>query len=687
MESQLAESNEVRQKTSLGRLAPWLLAGVITAAYAGTFGNAFIFDDWEVINWVAKAKLNLHFLCATRLLANLTFKLNYLVAGLNTADYHAVNIIIHVIAAVTLYGIVRLALCLPPFTDRYKAVAGPLALATAAIWGAHPLLTQSVTYIAQRYESMASMFMFVCLYCFIRGITAQRPWRWLVVSLLASAAGMMTKEIAIVLPIIILLFDYVLVSRSLVGALRQRLFYYAGLFGTWILTRVLAYFQAVENPGGFFVWQGVSPATYLLTEAGVVVHYLRLSFWPVGLCFDYAWPPARLFLDVWPNVAFLTVLVAAIMIGIVRKRELALPCAIFFVMLAATSSVVPRPDFAFEHRMYAPLACVVVVTVIAGYEALRKYAGPWIMCLLACALTAGLAVMTYQRNMDYRSDLTMWRDIVTKSPGNARAYINLSAHYLSKGEMDTTISYCNEALKHLPDFRRLEINELRRMKYNPDVDQLFREVSYYSRAHNNIGLALRGQGKLDDAILHFKEATRLIPENASSLVNLASVMFDKGQTAESIAILKRAIVFDPLDHAAYECLGNALVLTGNAAASVKYYAKALALVPDDIAVQCKLAWLLATDPDASVRDGRRAVLLAEEVARATKCGSAHVLDVLAAGYAENGRFEDAAATARKAAELASPDEGIAIKARLELYLSHKPYHESVGPANGAETNP
>ena len=192
----------------------WLLGAVLLTAgfvaYANAFAGPFVFDDVTGIatnpslqslwppRWLAAAPGSP---TAGRLVLNFTFAVNYALGGLDVRGYHAVNVAIHLLAGAALFGVVRRTLLSERMRERYGRAATTIAFAVALVWIVHPLNTEAVTYIVQRGESLAMLWLLVTLYCAIRG--------WLVMAALACALGMGTKETAIVTPAIVVIWDYV----------------------------------------------------------------------------------------------------------------------------------------------------------------------------------------------------------------------------------------------------------------------------------------------------------------------------------------------------------------------------------------------------------------------------------------------------------------------------------------------
>ena len=245
----------------------------------------------------------------------------------------------------------------------------PLALAVATIWVVHPLLTEAVTYVVQRAESMVGLFYLLTLYCFVRGAASRSSGVWYACSAIACLLGMATKEVMVSAPLMVLLYDRTFVAGSFREAWRQRWPVYAALASTWI---VLGYIvMATASSGGYFAeapWQ-----SYLVTQLHAIVRYLRLAVWPDTLVFDYGSPLVGSVREVAPDALIIVLLLAGTAVSLWRWRALGFLGAWFFAILAPTSSVIPvAGQTVAERRMYLPLAAVIAVLVIGTYLLGRK---------------------------------------------------------------------------------------------------------------------------------------------------------------------------------------------------------------------------------------------------------------------------------------------------------------------------
>jgi tetratricopeptide (TPR) repeat protein len=674
------------QHDNLRRLTRWfplLILAAAVVAYANSFQGPFIFDDARVITgnphlytlwppWKAV-------LVPTRWVADLSFAVNFALSDLTAADYRITNVLIHVLAGWLLFGLVRRTLTLPRFAGRFDDSAVFLSFAVALLWVVHPLQTESVTYIAQRIEALMGLFYLIVFYCFVRGLTAANPRVWMNTAVGACAIGMGTKEVIVTAPFLLIVFDLLFSTASWRDVLRARWKVHVALLltlGVFAMLFLMGMALALEV-GGLFE-QGISPWRYALTQTEVILQYLRLSFVPTSLCLSYRWPFARSLGDVWAPTVVVIGLLGVTLWGLLRRKPFAFPLAWVFIILAPTSSILPIADAAFEHRMYLPLAGVLALVVVGGHALLdqlppRSRRGrSWrpLFAVAVALIAVWFIILTRARNLDYRSEEAVWRDIIQKRPLNFKPYVALSGALIREGRMDEANDLLTNFIARLPDFSVVPFEELQR-RYRQDPNLPCVE---YAMAHNNLGLVYLNQARLEDATAMFSEAKRVFPANYISYFNLGRVAVAQGQTNEAIgwwqtALQRQPDSFDTLTHLALHH-----GLRADHTNAVHYYREALRWKPDHPFVRSQLAWLLATCPDERIRNGNESVTLAQSLPEMSGGSSARAYDILAAALAEAGRFDGAVSCAEQALRLAprSPE----LEQRLKLYRQRQPYHES-----------
>ena len=648
----------VKQSSSssaAGRQRPWgtvaavaILVAAGAAAYSNSFGGPFIFDDLRLIPenpdlrgdvspWQLVFSPNFQ----TRPVLGLTVGLNYALGGLDVRGYHVVNLIIHLLAAVVLFGVVRrtLRLVAPRLSLDSNASTG-LALAIALVWMLHPLQTQSVTYIIQRCEALMGLFYLLTFYAVIRGAASRRPWAWYGVAILSSLLGMGTKQVMFTAPLAILFYDRAFLAGSFREALRRRWGLYAALVGTW--AAIVPYFFTTQVTQKWLAAVATSPAAgagqasmatpwlYLATQFGVVAHYLQLAVWPDALCLDYDWPPATTASAILPPALLVLGLLALTVWALVRRPAAGFVGVAFFITLAPTSSVAPLEDIAFEHRMYLPLAALAVAAVMAAYIGWTRLAARqsprvrWAAALIVLGLVAGaLGARTYVRNEDYRTGASIWGDTVRKSPANCRAHLNygvaLAAESGPPGRPDASdavVEQYQEALRLNPEHAVAHYNMAIALGERGRTDEAIfhcREAIRirpdYAEAHNGLAIALLDRDHADEAARHCSEAIRIKPDYAEPHYNLGRALERKGRPDEAMAEYLEALRINPNYADAHNNLAIILGMRGRTDEAIRHYEEALRVNPDYAEAHTNLAIVLSWRGrmDEAVRHCREAI--------------------------------------------------------------------------------
>ena len=294
-----------------------LIAAAAVVAYHNSLSGPFLFDDrlsirdnptirqlWPL--WGALAPPSGRGLTVEgRPVLNLSFAVNYAIGGTQVWSYHALNLLIHVLAGLTLFGIVRRTLA-----GRTRAT--DCAFMVALLWTVHPVQTESVTYVVQRAESLMGLFYLFTLYAFIRATEPGARVGWAALAVSSCLLGMATKEVMVSAPLIVFLYDRTFVSASFRGAWRRHRGLHLALASTWIVLAWLA--AGAGNRGGTSgAGIGVGALTYWESQFQAVARYLWLSVYPQPLIFDYG--------TEWPQSAWQIVPDAVVVAGPARLRR------------------------------------------------------------------------------------------------------------------------------------------------------------------------------------------------------------------------------------------------------------------------------------------------------------------------------------------------------------------------------
>jgi tetratricopeptide (TPR) repeat protein len=614
-------------------LAAGLLVLAGLAAYHNCFSGPFIYDDAPAI----LDNPSIHHLWPLwgpffpahgegltvegRPMLNWSLALNYAISGTQVWSYHALNLAIHLLAGLTLFGIVRRTV------RAYRPEAALFIGWTAALlWIVHPLQTEAVTYVIQRAESLMGLFFLLTLYGFIRSAEAGAPAgqkRWAVLSVLACLGGMATKEVTATAPLLVLLYDRTFVAGSFGGAWRQRRKYYLALGATWVLLAALVASTGGNRSGSAGFGTGISWSAYALTQFPAIVTYLRLAVWPHPLVFEYGtfWVTAA---DAWPYAVAVLALLGGTLLLLFGPRSrqrwgpggqaVGFAGAWFFTILAPTSLTPGTTQMIVEHRMYLPLAALTVLFAL-GVDALVRRGRP--AAAAAVGLAVALGAATAERNRIYHTELSLWEDTAARRPENSRAHGNLADALISAGRTDDGLAQFAVALRLNPADAVANNNygiALAALGRGDEAVGRFqtavRSKPRYARAHFNLANALVRAGQFDPAIAAYRAAIALQPDFASAENNLGNALMHLGRIDEAIAHFQNAIQQEPdFPEADYD-LANALAQAGRGAEAIPVFEQALRLRPDYAEAHINLGIALVraqrlTEAVAQFRTGAR----------------------------------------------------------------------------------
>jgi tetratricopeptide (TPR) repeat protein len=553
-----------------------LIALAACLAYANSFSVPFVFDDDTHIKYnlliqdvrfladpsLAKGiGLNHYYFLRLRYVSLLSFALDYRLHGLNPSGYHLTNLIIHLINASLVYGLIKISFTTPLLSQSVLQRYGSLiAFFTALLFAVHPIQTQAVTYIAQRQMSLATLFYLLSLYLYVKWRLASlagaqagaRDLKSLLVglyvlSLGVAVLGMKTKEICVTLPVAIGLYEFLFFQGKV---LKRMMFIIPYLVTTFIIPLSLMTLVDLRQPLGeiltsvshkSFIFTPVSSGDYLLTQFTVLVTYLRLLVLPINQNLDYDYPIYHSFLA--PTVFLSFALLAAILALAVyllyayREREpgvrlVAFGIFFFFLALAVESSIMPMIDVINEHRLYLAAAGFFAALTTGIFLGVSRWEGRWpalpgLAILLLLVLAGGYGVATHRRNQVWQSELHLWEDVVKKSPGKARAYIQLGYAYAHQGQYNRAIPFYQQAIALNPGFAPyysdlsiayLNVGDTEKaMQMAQKALQVNPKSAY---AYNNLGVLYLRQGEMERAAAMFNFALRINPGDANAHANL-----------------------------------------------------------------------------------------------------------------------------------------------------------------------
>jgi tetratricopeptide (TPR) repeat protein len=376
--------------------------------------------------------------------------------------------------------------------------------------------------------------------------------------------SVLSKEVGVVAPLIILTYDSLLVSRTPVRALARHRRLYAGLALCWVVAGVLQ----LAAPRGYSVSLSstdVTPWTYFQRQVVALPTYLQLVFWPSPLVFDYGLPPPLPSVPQLAAGASLLVALIALSIWALRRRSLAGFAGVsFFLILAPTSTVIPiLTEVVAEHRMYLPLACVLGLAIggaraVAREAKERGYsvgASParlmgW---ALLCAAALTLGSLTWERNRVYRSELSLWQDTVAKVPDNPRALNNLGWALLRGGRSQEALVRFESAVSLRPG---------------------------YFEANGGTALALEHLGRVGEAVRYMRRAVEINPESGPANESLVHLLVRLNRWNEALAAARSYVKHSPKVARSNYLYGSLLSRMGRAKEALPYLQRAKELGSD-----------------------------------------------------------------------------------------------------------
>ncbi len=545
---------------------------LLLVSYSNSFNTPWHFDDFD--NITANPSVHIRELTGSELrktfhtrgffarpVAYLSFGLNYYFGGENVFGYHAVNFIIHVLSTFVLFLFIFETLRLPLLRERYGKDAFLLAFGATLLWAIHPIHVTSVTYIVQRMSSMAGLFYILSMYGYLKGRTApgrSRKVLFYTLSALAFLLSFGSKENALVLPLVLFVYDLLLIQGADKENIRRSLMVLAVpcllVLGLGLLYRDLSSLLQGYDTRPFTLVER------LLTQPRVMFFYLSLLLYPIfsrlTLLYDLE-TSTSLF---HPPTTVLAVAAMAAAIGLAcllaRRRPLYSFCILFFFLNHLLEGSFLPLEMVYEHRNYIPSMMLFVPVAIFVRWVVNAFAGKrLIRCTVVGAalfLVADLAHTTYMRNEIWRSELSLWTDNVEKSPRLSRPHALLGKTLLNEKQYPEALEEFKTAmqLKRWSNLVEPAIYECYIGNFFLDVvgDEEKAAVHYtksleYSITHEyyaGMAMVMLKKGDLDQAHRFILEALRMRPGFAEYHNNHALILLKEERYDEAIEAASRA---------------------------------------------------------------------------------------------------------------------------------------------------
>ncbi len=523
------------------------LAALVGMIYSNSLHVPFHFDDYQNIQGNSKVVMkdlswtSIHKTfygmnaLGTRILrpfAYLSFGLNYYAGGHDPFGYHVVNITIHFLAALFLFLLIRETLQLPSLRSRYGASAYPAALLAAVLWAVHPIQTQAVTYVVQRMASMAALFYVASVFFYVKGrlCVTQAKWVYFASSLLAAILAFGTKENTAVLPVMILLYEFLFLQQAVSPEKRNRVLFAIFLAASIPLLLAIIFLGTnvfhdiwVEILEGYKgdVYRNFTPYERVLTQFRVVVYYLTLLLYPAQhrLSLDHDFAVSHSFLD--PPTTMLAALLVASLVAVgvklARRSPLVSFCIFWYFLNLLIESSIFNLELVFEHRLYLPSMsfCLLVSLGIISFLNRTKHSYQTVLSAgLACAFIILQGNGTYVRNFVWQDKYSLWNDCLRKAPAKPRTLQNIGYVYYEMGRYVEAEDLLSRSLRAEPD----NVNAI-----------------------NTLGSVYLGRHEYGRALDAFRKAEKLAPHWTSPVANQGNVYLQTGQFKKAEEEYKRSL--------------------------------------------------------------------------------------------------------------------------------------------------
>lgn len=557
-----------------------ILLGLLV--YSNTFQTPFVFDD-EIgvsknitirdLGYITEA-YGSGLISLTRPIGQMTFTLNYVLNGLDVAGYHILNLLIHLGCGLLVYRLLILILKTGELARYFQKpdsevfrIPGLISLLAALLFVSHPIQTQAVTYIVQRFTSLATFFYLMSFVLYLESrFSASTKGRYAFygLSLITAVLAMKTKEISFTLPLLIILVEFMFFR----GEIRKRIIYLIPLTLTMIIIplSLIAGMQgssqtgigrALDEMAKGASLSSISRSDYLFTQFRVIVTYIRLLFLPVQQNLDYDYPIYETFFT-FPVFSSFLFLLSIFVWGVYllyrsysrdeerrgMLRLMSFGIFWFFITISMESSIIPIADVINEHRLYLPSVGFFIFIMsgiiwVAGRQQNRLINDKTILSVLVVVVIV-LSGIAYARNVVWQDEVKLWEDVVKKSPAKPRAQYNLhessGRYYLNQGRYMDALSEFQVVLKLKADFadphKNLGYTYLKLRQFNKALEEYQTALKYEPNSyeiHFNLGNIYFSMARAKEAVQEYQLAVKLNPHDTEARRKLEALQSGYGE--------------------------------------------------------------------------------------------------------------------------------------------------------------
>src|SRR5881398_3259582 len=597
-----------------------LLAAITIFAYRPAWNGGFLWDDDDYVikndlltapDGLKRIWFSLDSPSQYFPLTYTTFRIERALWDLNPTGYHWVNLLLHVANALLVWWLLT----------RLKI---PGAWLAAGIFALHPVQVESVAWITERKNVLMGFFFLLTLLAWIAFVDerTKRPWRFYVLALILYVLSLSAKTTACTLPAALLLILW-LQKKSINW---ERILQIAPFFLLGLGIGLVTVWWERYHQGTRMAVLALGPVERILVASRAVWFYLGKLIWPSNLTFIYP----RWTIVSTHSLAYAWLLAGAglcAVIYFVRRyvgRGVEVAAAFFVATLSPVLGFIMlytfRYTFVADHYQY--LACIgpialasaALINLADAFERSRTLILSAVLCVVAV-----LAALTWRQAAMYGDIETLWRTTLARNPECWMAHTNLGIVLLQKGQLNDGIAHYRAALQIQPDSWDAEYNLGTALVAKGEVDEAIVHCDRAVAMEPNdpdgqvsLGNALLEKKRIDEAIIHYQKAIAIWPDHFLARYSLGRAFVEKGELDTAIAHCRAALLIRPDDADCHTVLAAALDEKGETAEAIRHYEKALRIFPQSISALTNLAWLLATSPSESLRNGGKAVEIARQ---------------------------------------------------------------------------
>jgi protein O-mannosyl-transferase len=608
-------------------IPPCLLTSLTVLFYYPSLHYNFQFDDIANITKhfdIRHNTLKMLFFSGTRWISYWINAIHYSIGAFDPFSYRVGNVAIHTLNGILLFFILFIASKQLSKDSFFQRHAYYLAFLTSLLFLLHPVQTQTVSYVIQgQLEGLSTLSILSMIACLIATVSTQHLIMKIPIGAILFCTAIVacgTKEITIIAPLLMILFDWFFLAQGSLRALKKRLPLHAALaililcIYLWFLkpqffTEILGLQKVVRNNIGNVITQApdqvITPWLFFISQFKVILHYISIFIWPFNISVEYDWVLSNSFLAPDSFLPFLGLLVIAFIIVRLLQHNSISPIAFailwFFMCILPRSSIIPSPELLVDYKTYMAscglfflLASALIFALNSLLHKIRLLAtlkphqqASHFALVAVCAFSLGLCTM--RRNTVWRSGIEFWHNMIKNAPCKARAYNNYGVELSQQlHQFEEAVPYFKKAIsmdKNYPDpWNNLAVAYANLSKLDLAIDALKEGIKinpYYPEGYNNIASFYLQKKDLEKAEKALQMALKLRPYYGKAHFNLGRVYMEKGEQEKAWECFKNSCTkadFD-LDHG-FATYGQMSLNLQKYDDAIMAYEKVLRLNPD-----------------------------------------------------------------------------------------------------------